>query len=209
MNGGGDTLHILGAGGHAAVVADCAGDAGYSAICLYADAEPLVALPSDWSFELTVDPVATIAARGGSAHVAIGDNALRGKFLAALLGAGVDYPAIFHQKCSISRLAKIGDGTVVLAGGVVNARAELGQGVIVNSGAVVEHDCRLADAVHLSPRAAIAGGVTIGARSWIGIGAVVRESITIGDDVVVGAGAAVVNDVPSGTTVVGVPAKPI
>ena len=206
MSGGDKTLHILGAGGHAAVVADCAGGEGYNAICLYADREPALPFPAEWSFEMTDDPVEMLATRFGHVHVAIGNNAMRDSLLAALLQSGIECPPIYHRDCSISRLATIGAGTVVLAGGVVNARAELGQGVIINSGAVVEHDCLLGDAAHLSPRAAVAGGVTIGARSWIGIGAVVREGISIGDDVVVGAGAAVISDIPSDTTVVGVPA---
>ena len=41
----------------------------------------------------------------------------------------------------------------------------------------------------------------------IGAGAKVLGSINIGDDVKVGAGSVVVSDVPSGTTVVGVPAR--
>ncbi|MEN0041159.1 MAG: NeuD/PglB/VioB family sugar acetyltransferase [Pseudomonadota bacterium] len=206
---GGEALHIIGAGGHAAVVADCAETAGYSPIHLYADRKPTQVLPAEWRFMLCDDPVSRIAGTGGLGHVAVGDNAVRERLLEALIKAGVSCPPIIHSSSVVSQHASLGFGIALMAGAIVNARARLGQGCIINSGAVVEHDCHLGDAVHLSPRAAIAGGVTVGARSWIGIGAVVREGVTIGDDVVVGAGAAVVADIPSGTTVVGVPARPI
>ena len=66
---------------------------------------------------------------------------------------------------------------------------------------------RLADGVHICPGANLAGEVHVGERGWIGLGASVIQQICIGSDVLVGAGAAVVRDVPNKVTVVGVPAR--
>jgi serine O-acetyltransferase len=49
----------------------------------------------------------------------------------------------------------------------------------------------------------------IGDRVFIGAGARVLGGIRIGDDAVIGANAVVLEDVPAGTTVVGVPARPV
>lgn len=49
----------------------------------------------------------------------------------------------------------------------------------------------------------------IGDRVWIGERAMVLKGVTVGDGSVVGAGAVVTKDVAPGTTVVGVPARPI
>ena len=43
----------------------------------------------------------------------------------------------------------------------------------------------------------------------IGVGASIKPGVRLGEGAVVGVGAAVVKDVEPGTTVVGVPAKPI
>lgn len=45
--------------------------------------------------------------------------------------------------------------------------------------------------------------------AYIGTGAVITMGVEIGENAIVGAGAVVTKDVPAGSTVVGVPAKPI
>lgn len=50
--------------------------------------------------------------------------------------------------------------------------------------------------------------VRIGANVWIGGGAIILPGITIGDDAIIGAGSVVTRDVPSGSIVVGNPARP-
>ena len=49
--------------------------------------------------------------------------------------------------------------------------------------------------------------IKIGANVWIGGGAIILPGITVGDDAIIGAGSVVTRDVPSGTTVVGNPAR--
>lgn len=139
--------------------------------------------------------------------VAFGDNRNRVDCLQTFLALGFRIPAIVHPRAWVSPSAKVGQGTLVVGGAVVNACASLGRGCIVNTGATVDHDCRLGEGVHISPGAHVGGGASIGERSWIGIGAAIRHGIRIGADVTVGAGAAVVEDLPSGVKAFGVPAR--
>lgn len=200
-------LAILGASGHGKVVADAAELSGWNEIVFFDDAWPDVKSNSVWPvLGNTADLLESVSEFSGVA-VAIGNNAIRLEKLNLLRNQGVALPAIIHPNSVVSRYAKIGDGSVVCAGVIVNADAQVGAGAILNTGCSIDHDCVLAEAVHISPGARLAGGTKVDACAWVGIGAVVRQLITIGADSVVGAGAAVVKDVPEGATVVGVPAQ--
>ena len=97
---------------------------------------------------------------------------------------------VIHPKSICSKYAKVGLGTVLLAGSIVNVRAKLGMNVIVNTGSIIEHDCIIGDHVHVATGARISG------------------SVTINDEAHIGAGAVVVKDVEPGVVVTGVPACP-
>lgn len=200
-------LAILGAGGHARVVADAAEAAGWTVPGLFDREVP----PGDhpWPVLGDADVLFARAAEFDGAVVALGDNDRRLAATLDLAARGFVLATVIHPTAWVSPRATLGGGTVILAQAVVGTGARLGRAVIVNTGAGVDHDCVLGDGVHISPGARLAGGVTVGERAWIGIGAVVREGLTLGAAARIGAGAAVVEPVQDGQTVVGVPARPM
>lgn len=115
--------------------------------------------------------------------------------------------AVAHPSAVVAGSARIGPGTVVMAGAVVNAAAAIGRHAVVNTGATVDHECEIGDNVFIQPGVHLGGRVTIGEGAVIGIGASVRERVRIGSDAYVGGGAFVHRDVPDGAVVVGVPAR--
>jgi acetyltransferase EpsM len=138
--------------------------------------------------------------------VAIGDNRKRKKVVTMI---NAIYLNAIHPKSIISRHSQILEGTVVMAGAIINSNTKIGKHCIINTGAIVEHDCVIDDFVHISPNASIAGNVTIGEGTHIGIGATVIQGITIGKWAIVGAGAVIIANVPDQVVVVGVPGKTI
>ena len=122
-------------------------------------------------------------------------------------GYSLEFAIAIHPSAIVSPTAKIGEGTVVMAGAVINADAVIGKHCIVNTGATVDHDCVIEDYCHIAPGAHVSGGTHIGEGTWIGVGACVIQCLNIGKDCMIGAGSVVVNNIPDGVTAYGNPCR--
>ena len=111
-----------------------------------------------------------------------------------------------HPKSWLHESVSVAEGSVIMAGVVIQPCARLGRHVIVNSCASVDHDCVIGDFAHVCPGAHLAGGVRVGEGALVGAGAAVIPGVRIGAGAVVGAASAVVRDVAEGTKVAGCPA---
>ena len=138
--------------------------------------------------------------------IGVGDNHTRMKIAQSF---NLDYGVAVHPSAIVGQQIKIGRGSVLMAGCIVNPGTDIGKHCIINTGAIVDHDNTIGDFAHVSPRAALGGMVSIGSRTHVGIGSCVKNNVAICDDVVIGAGAAVVNDIAEAGTYIGVPARRI
>ena len=195
---------IIGAGGHARVIADivcCRGDRLLGFLDDHATqgvgAFPVLGTVKDY-------------VNYPDAHfiIGIGNAAVRRK-IAESMGNVRWYTAI-HPAAVVSDMnVSIGPGTAVMAGAVINPGAAIGAHCIINTAAVVEHDNIIGDYAHISVGAKLAGTVTVGPDTWVGIGAVISNNLSICGGSFIGAGAVVVKSVTEPGTYVGVPARRI
>lgn len=202
---------IIGAGGHATVVAE---------VLLATEQEVLGLTDSDSTAhgrrvcglpvlgddsvldQHAVDGVRLVNGLGGTC----GERLRRG-VQARLQSHGWTFRGIRHPSAIVSPFATIGPGVHLMAACVVQPGAVLGANCIINTGAVVEHDVIIGDFVHVAPGAIVCGNVHIGEDSHVGAGAVLRQGLQLGSATIVGAGAVVVTSHPGGSTLVGVPAR--
>lgn len=202
-------LALLGASGHGKVVADIALTAGWQEVVFFDDAWPTMMVNGHWPV------VGDTAVLQGQLHefdgvlVAIGNCNIRLEKQQVLKKAGAAIPTLVHPHACVSRFVRLGAGTVVMAGAVVNVDASVGDACIINTGSTIDHDCVLSCGVHISPGANLSGNVTVGSCSWIGVGSAVKQGVNIGCRVMVGAGSVVIGNIPDDSTVVGVPARPL
>lgn len=202
---------IVGAGGHARVIAEClwrmreAGSVG-SPIG-FVDDNPDV----HGNCYLQLPVLGSLAAITAIPHerliVGIGNNQIRQQIYTKLHNEGHDFARAIHPRAVVAPDVVIGPGTVIFAGAVVNTGALVGENVIINTGATVDHDNYIGNHVHIAPGVHLGGDVTIGAGTLVGIGAIVMSQQQVGAKAIVGAGAVVHRAVADRTTVIGIPAK--
>jgi sugar O-acyltransferase (sialic acid O-acetyltransferase NeuD family) len=194
-----DKIILIGGGEHARVVLDCLLSSGHPVAGLFDPkySDELFGVPQRGAYHADVEP-------GALAIIAIGNNRVRQQV--ALETKHVFTNAI-HQSVLLSPFARIGTGTMILHGAIVQAKTRVGNHVIINTGAQVDHDCLIEDYVHLGPGVILCGTIHIGEGTFIGAGTTVIPGKRIGKWSVIGAGSVVIEDVPDFSLAVGNPAR--
>ena len=135
--------------------------------------------------------------------ISIGNNKIRKQVAERLQTA---YGKAIHPSAILSPTAKIGDGTVVMQGAIIQADANVGKHCIINTGASVDHECVIGDYVHVSPHATLCGNVHVGG-SWIGAGTTIIPNLSVGKWCVIGAGSVITEDIPDHVLAFGNPCR--
>ena len=173
-------LLIIGAGGHGRSVAEAVLASGEHIVAGFLDD----AFPElKWVWDVPVlGKVADLAQwrdEADYAFVAIGNNALRQRVVAGLRATGFLLATVLHPRAIVSPTAVIGEGSTIMAGGIIGTEARLGDGVIVNCAAVVDHHCHVGDFGHLGVNSAMAGGSVLGAAAWMQAGSALGYGVEI------------------------------
>lgn len=197
---------VIGAGGHGKVIADIARSCGDTVLGFLDDSlaapESVCGIPVLGRIENYVNYPDTRFV------VAIGNGEVRRKVVQRM--EGVRWYTAIHPSAVISPMeTAIGEGTVIMAGAVVNPCAVIGRHCIINTKASVDHDNRIGDYTHISVGATLAGTVTVGQTVWVGAGAVISNNLSVCDGCMIGTGAVVIRSIEETGTYVGVPARKI
>lgn len=134
----------------------------------------------------------------------IGDNLERGLIFKKLKKKKFEFLTFIHPTAKICKSTKIGEGSVVLMGAIINSNSEIEEAVIINSGSIIEHDCLIKFSAHICPGSCLAGNVEIGKYSFIGIGSRIIQNIKVVNKAIVGAGSIILNDILKPKTIKGV-----
>lgn len=196
---------VIGAGGHGKVIVSLLQELGFKVTVVLDDD------PARWGMKILGVPVNGptedfLKKSNREAVIGIGDNTTRRKV--AKDSQGTRWITAVHPYSWVHPSVRIGEGSVVFAGTVIQPDTVIGRHCIINTGATIDHDCRIGDGVHIAPGCHLAGGVTIGDGSFLGVGVSVIPGCVIGKGSIVGAGATVISDLPDLVVAVGTPARP-
>lgn len=148
--------------------------------------------------------------RAGTAYViGIGGTATRRSLAARFDAAGAAAATLVHPSSTHGAGVSLGAGTVVCAGVRLTTNIVVGRHVHLNLNVTVGHDTTIGDHVSINPLASISGDCHLEDGVLVGVAGVVLNGLRVGADATVGGSACAVRDVAPGTTVVGVPAKPL
>lgn len=115
----------------------------------------------------------------------IKSSKLREKCFKNLKKIGYKLPSIISKNCYFSKNSKIGEGSIVMHGVVVNAFSSIGVNCILNTNSTIEHDVVIGNNCHIAGGAVVNGGVRIGNGTFVGSGAVIKQGIKIGNNCIV------------------------
>jgi len=186
-------IRIYGAGGHSQVIREVLEENGYEITETFDDKPSGRHYASKKVNTGARENLKEFKHDGDPIIIAVGINKERAEISRFLKS---DFEKAIHHTAFIAKSAKIGKGTVIFAGAIIQPNTIIGEHVIVNTSASIDHDNIIGDYAHISPKAAF-------------VGALVIPKVKIGKWCTVGAGAVVLKDVPDYSTVVGNPGRVI
>ena len=143
------------------------------------------------------------------AITAIGNNNVRAEKFNLLKNTGFQMISIVHPQALIDTKVSYGDNVIIEMGTAIHTHSKIGNNVFVGGEALIGHHNTIGDHVLVGGNVSFGGSVVVEDYVSLGVGASIKPGIRLGKGSIIGVGAAVIKDVEPGTTVVGVPAKPI
>ncbi len=119
------------------------------------------------------------------------------------------FATVIHPNATISKHAKVGYNSLIMAGVVITSNANLGNHVVVLPNSVIHHDTNVEDYSIIGSNVVIAGHSRIGMNCYIGSGTNIINNVQIGENTLIGLGSNVIKNIGANQKVVGNPAKEI
>lgn len=199
---------IIGAGGHAKVIADIIKKSGDEIVGFLDDNADIQGNTIFDGKIVLGDTSEESVKKYSDCYFIIGIGINRVRKIISEKYSNLKWYTAIHPSSIIGSDVSINEGTVIMAGTVINTGTVVGKHCIVNTSSSLDHDNILEDYVHISPGSHLAGTVKISEGTWICAGVTIINNITIGKNNVIGAGATVIRNIEEeNSTFIGIPVK--
>lgn len=200
-------LVMIGAGGHAAVLAEILLERNRQLIAvvspdLIKENSPLFGVTQISSDEelLTIYSPQDVELVNGLGSIP--RNNIRSKLSTFFTEKGYTFARVISPKAILSNFLTLEEGVQIMPGAVIQVNTVVGKNSIINTGAIVEHDCTIGVNNHIAPGVTLSGGVITDSDVHVGTGANIIQGIHIGQAAVVGAGTTISRNVPAGQVLI-------
>ena len=139
----------------------------------------------------------------------IGDPANRQKMIERFRKLDIAYPNLIHPSAQVSTLARLGQGNILSQNVVIQAGCTVGEFNTFNIASTMGPLAEVENFCTINSHVMLASGSLTRDRCYVGMGAMIRERIELATGTIVGANSFVNAPTEAGSTVVGLPAKPI
>ena len=141
---------VVGAGGHAKVVADALLCSGEFELLGFADDNVAIGTKILENHEVisTIDGFLSWKNNVDFLALGIGNLVVRSK-LVNQLSNDFKWTAVIHPSAVVATSAILGEGVTILANAVVASQAEIEAFAIIDAGVIVDHECRIGKYTHL------------------------------------------------------------
>jgi sugar O-acyltransferase (sialic acid O-acetyltransferase NeuD family) len=154
-------------------------------------------------------------------------NRSAGKNICGIIGVGFNYirekirdqvieidknfkwETIISKNAILNGKIKIGKGSLIMSGVVINTQTKIGDHCIINTSSSIDHDNKFKNFSSCGPGVITGGNVTIGKYSYLGIGSVVKQGLKIGSSTVIGGNSFVNKNCSNNFIYYGVPIRKI
>lgn len=192
---------ILGAGGHATVLAEMLRVLKRPVLGTVAPQESLLKnypevpyLGTDSILSERFSPT-DIQLVNGIGAIDVAGNQRRYQLFWHFKQQGFSFASLVHPSVTMASSVSLGEGVQIMAGGVIQPNSYIGNNTIINTRVSIDHDCHIGDNVHLAPGVVLSGNVQIEEGAHIGTAAAILQGRKIGKQAMICAGQMVIKDV--------------
>lgn len=197
---------IIGAGGHARVIADIIKKSGDKIVGFLDDNADIQGKTIFDGKIVLGDTSEESVKKYSDCYFIIGIGSNRVRKIISEKYSNLKWYTAIHPSAIIANEVSIEKGSVIMAGAIVNTGTKIGKHCIINTRSSLDHDNIVEDYVHISPGVTLAGNVHIKEKTWICAGTTIINNITINKNNIIGAGSVVIKDITTeNSTYVGVP----
>ena len=139
----------------------------------------------------------------------IGDVPTKVKVCESMKTRGAEFITLIHRSATIGQNVIIGNGTMIDDNVHIDPDVNIGEQCLLQTQAIIGHDSQIGDYVRIDTHCSLVGGTIVKDRATIFTHAMISHNVIVGEDATIGACSFVMKKVKPGTSVFGVPAKPI